>query len=152
MEHKTVLGSEFQSLSVELGFWIPILSGIPDSLSCIPNSKANDSRFNKHNFPGFRIPQAKMSNSWIPKSGFPFMGRKENCDFFCPIWRAVLTMFARLFRHPRRPRSSPLGLRNSLTFVAPFLPDPAWLPLGLPRLTERDDFGLSKREVKRRPR
>ena len=26
------------ALSLELGFWIPIVSGIPDSLSCIPSS------------------------------------------------------------------------------------------------------------------
>ena len=26
----------FQYLSVELGFWNPVVSGIPDSLSCIP--------------------------------------------------------------------------------------------------------------------
>ena len=39
-------GNGFQSLSVELGLWIPIVSGIPDSLYCIPNSKAQDSRFN----------------------------------------------------------------------------------------------------------
>ena len=37
-------GTGFQSLSVERGFWIPIVSGIPDSLSCIPDStKAQDS-------------------------------------------------------------------------------------------------------------
>ena len=28
-------GTVFQSLSVELGFWIPIVSGIPDSISKI---------------------------------------------------------------------------------------------------------------------
>ena len=35
------------SLSMELGFWIPIIRGIPDSLSCIPDSKAHDSGFHK---------------------------------------------------------------------------------------------------------
>ena len=44
------------SLSVELGFWIPIVSGIPGSLG-----------------PGFRIPQEK--NSRILESGYPYMGR-----------------------------------------------------------------------------
>ena len=29
-------------LSVEHEFWIPIISGIPDSLSCIPDSKGQD--------------------------------------------------------------------------------------------------------------
>ena len=39
-----------------LGFWIPLVTGIPDSLSCIADSKAQDSGFHKQNFPGFRIP------------------------------------------------------------------------------------------------
>ena len=33
------------------GTWIPIFSGIPDSLSCIPDSKAHDSGFYKEIFP-----------------------------------------------------------------------------------------------------
>ena len=44
----------FQSLSVELGFWIPIVSEIPDSMSSILESKAQDSGFHKQNFPRFR--------------------------------------------------------------------------------------------------
>ena len=44
-------GTIFQYLSVELGFWIPIGSGIPDSLSCIPDSKTRVSGFYKQNFP-----------------------------------------------------------------------------------------------------
>ena len=39
-----------QCLSVELGFWIPIVRGIPDSLRCIPDSKAQDSDFTGKNF------------------------------------------------------------------------------------------------------
>ena len=39
---------------MELGFRIPIVSGIPDSLSCIPDSKALNSGFNKPRFPGMR--------------------------------------------------------------------------------------------------
>ena len=38
------------SLSVELGFRIPIVSGIPDSSSCIPDSKAQDSGFHSKFF------------------------------------------------------------------------------------------------------
>ena len=34
-----------------IGFRILIVSGIPDSLSCIPDSKAQKSRFHKQNFP-----------------------------------------------------------------------------------------------------
>ena len=48
---------------MELGFWIAIVSGIPDSPSRIPDSKAWDSGFHKQNFPVFRIwiPQAEIS-------------------------------------------------------------------------------------------
>ena len=49
-------GTGFPSLLVKFGFWIPIFSRIPDSLSCIPNSKAQDSRFHKKIFPGVRNP------------------------------------------------------------------------------------------------
>ena len=41
----------FQSLSVELGLWIPGFSGIPDSLSYSPDSKAQDSGFHCQNIP-----------------------------------------------------------------------------------------------------
>ena len=51
-------GTGFQSLSVELGFWIPVVRGIPGSWSRIPDSKTN--------FPRFWISQAKIS--WIPES------------------------------------------------------------------------------------
>ena len=34
-------------LSVELGFWIPIVSRIPDSVSCIPVSEAQESGFQR---------------------------------------------------------------------------------------------------------
>ena len=51
-----ISGTGFQYLSVELGFRIPIVSGIPDSLSCIPDSKAKDFWLHEQNFPGFRNP------------------------------------------------------------------------------------------------
>ena len=47
-------------MSAELGFQFPIVSGIPDSLSCISDSKAQDSGFHKQLF-----------------SGFPCMGRER---------------------------------------------------------------------------
>ena len=37
-----ILGTGFQSLSIKLGFLIPII-GIPYSLSCIPDSNSNNS-------------------------------------------------------------------------------------------------------------
>ena len=39
-----------------LGFWIPLFIGIRDSLSCIADSKAQDSGFHEQNFFRFRIP------------------------------------------------------------------------------------------------
>ena len=55
--------------------WIldSILSRIPDSLSCIPDSKAQDSGFHEQNFPGFRIPQAKFTGFRIPQAKFPLV-------------------------------------------------------------------------------
>ena len=43
-------------MSVELGFWIPIVSRIPDSLCCIP-----DSKMHKENFHGLRNPDSYIS-------------------------------------------------------------------------------------------
>ena len=45
--------SGFKSLSVELGYWILMVSGILDFLNCIPDSKAQDFRFHKQTFPAF---------------------------------------------------------------------------------------------------
>ena len=42
------------SLSAELGARIPIVSGILDSFSCIPDSRTWDSGFHKQKFPTFR--------------------------------------------------------------------------------------------------
>ena len=65
--HAVVSGFQVleSGLSVELGLRIPIASGIPNSLSYTPDSKAHDSgfdkknfdsAFHKQNFTGFRIP------------------------------------------------------------------------------------------------
>ena len=50
-----ITGTGFQFLSVELEFWVPIVSGIPDSLSCIPDSKVQDSRFHQQKLPDSEI-------------------------------------------------------------------------------------------------
>ena len=46
------------SLSVKLGFQIRVVSGIPDCLSCMSDSKAQDSGFREQNFSdsAFQIP------------------------------------------------------------------------------------------------
>ena len=74
-EYKTVLDFEFHAkdsgfqelasnfMSVELGFWIPVVSGIPDSLSRSPDFKAkNSSNSTSKNFP----------DSGFPHLGWPF--------------------------------------------------------------------------------
>ena len=66
-ESKIVLDSGFHTANSELqelawipvfvsGTWIPIFTEIPDSLSCIPDSKTHYSGFYKEIFPGLRIP------------------------------------------------------------------------------------------------
>ena len=62
-------GTGFQSLSVKLRLWIPIVSGIPDS-------KFQDFAFHKQNFPECRITRAKMSR--IPEPAFPYVGRHDS--------------------------------------------------------------------------
>ena len=77
------------SLSVEPGFRMPIVNGISDSLTCIPDSKAKDleftsknfpdSGFHKQKFPGFHITQAKFSQ--IPDfTTKNFLGGYRNPD------------------------------------------------------------------------
>ena len=62
----------FRSLLVKFGFWIPNFSTIPDSLSYIPDSKAQDSTFHKKKFPGVRNPD------------FPDMEREEEAPAVTP--------------------------------------------------------------------
>ena len=47
------------------GFWIPILSRIPDSLSFILDSKALDSGFQKEKFHGLRNPDSSTLGDLI---------------------------------------------------------------------------------------
>ena len=90
LESNAVLDSGFHAVDCVfqvldfsgLGFWIPIVSGILDSLSCIPDSKAQDS--------AFHIPEISIPDSWkvgrlnqnrfkvAPKAKFPTgLGRKN---------------------------------------------------------------------------
>ena len=101
-ESKTLLESGFhavdsgfqlqdsRSFSVELGFRIGIVSGIPDFYTCIPDSKAHDSGFHKQKLPRFRIPNAKISQ--IPESGFLYMGREMVRFFYFSLPFAITTV------------------------------------------------------------
>jgi len=55
-----ILGTEFQSLSVELGIWITIDNAVLYNSSCIPDSKVQDSRFHRQKFPGFISTRGEM--------------------------------------------------------------------------------------------
>jgi len=89
------------SLSIDLGFRILIVSGIPDSLSCIPDSKAQDSGFQKQKFPGFSIQLQKF-----PEKRF-FSARQtlwEICRPMCPL----------LFPVPNFPGTEVLKVNGSI--------------------------------------
>ena len=60
----------FSVLDFECGLWILIFWGIPDSLNCISDSKAQYQKIPRKNFPGFRISQANIS--LIPEFEFPY--------------------------------------------------------------------------------
>ena len=49
------------SLSLELGYRVPIVSGIPDSVSCISDSKTQDFKFHQQKFPRFQNPDSLLS-------------------------------------------------------------------------------------------
>ena len=81
------MDSKFQSLSVERGFWIPIVSGIPDSLSCIPDSKAQESGLHKQNFPRFR----NWKSVTVGETVFFFLNecRPWQADWIVPEWNVM---------------------------------------------------------------
>ena len=62
-------GSRF--LSLELGFRIPVVTGIPDSLSCIADSEAQGSGFQKH-----KLLVSGFQKQKFPESTFPYMVQK----------------------------------------------------------------------------
>ena len=52
--------------NLELGFRVPIVSGIPDSLSCIPDSKAQDSPSKFSQILDYKSKNLLDSRIWIP--------------------------------------------------------------------------------------
>lgn len=77
-ESKTLFDSGFhisdsrnwilEFFSVELGFQIPIINGIPDFFKCIPGSKAQDSGFHDLNFPDYGFHRQKFIRFQNPDS------------------------------------------------------------------------------------
>ena len=110
---KTVLDSGFWILEflLELGFWIPIISGIPDSWSWVPHFKALDSKFQKQKFPEFQIPKAKIfwipdfTSENLPDSGFhkqKFTGFRNSLSKISMIMESGLPYIGRIVRFSSR--------------------------------------------------
>lgn len=99
-------GTEFQSLSVEFGYWIPIVNGFLESLSCSPDYKAPDSDSISKIYPdsGIRTPlhganyslqtelflyrpPVKQSEIWVTcaSSSLDFPRIRSLMNFFCCI-------------------------------------------------------------------
>ena len=68
-----------------------MVSGIPDSLSWITDSKAWDSRFQKQNVHGFWVPKVKSSR--IPESGILCMGEWHEYRF-CVLENAAFNILS----------------------------------------------------------
>ena len=85
-------GTGFQSLSVELGYWIPIVSGIPEFL----DSKAQDSEFHKQKFHGFLFPHSltwgETFLGWIQVNIFlivSWCSMQFDLSWLVPCWGGV---------------------------------------------------------------
>ena len=98
------------SLSVELGFRIAIFSGIPDSLSCIPDCKAQNSRFHKTNFQdsGFHKQKCPGFQNRHSHTCGHSIGNRYDCGLVacltCTIWPNT---FCRSMNHrEENPRES----------------------------------------------
>ena len=96
-----------------LGFWIPprgfripIISGIPDSWSCILDSKAQDSTFYKLKFPGF----------WLHKQKFPGI-RNPDSHY---TWRDPLATVPPPYLDSYENKLY-YDLKASISFILPFI-------------------------------
>ena len=85
------------SLSVELGFQIQIVSGIPDSLSCILDSKAQDSRFQK--WPVCRPASSDVWKAPLGRFYLPVYNSYFTCCFCFRLWLTLLTDAIPLLEH-----------------------------------------------------
>ena len=109
-----------------LEFRLPIVRGILDWLSCIPDSKAHDSGFHKQRFRWFPIPKRTLFR--IGKSGLPYMWQ-----LITLLWFLLLTdwisydgkrksnMESIQNGHPRRCKKKPfVTIYNGLMSVCQF--------------------------------
>ena len=69
---------------MELGFWIPIVSEMLNSLSFFPDSKVQSHRFYKQKLPGFRNPDSPIRHiplfQLVITKGYTEYGRQQSID------------------------------------------------------------------------
>ena len=106
----------FQFLSVELGFCISIVSGISDSLGCIPDSKAQDLRF-KSKFSQILDPKSKT----FLDSGIRIPLHQATSSLFpafrsCGVWPEIRERETITKKEELRERESSHPLPHPLAF------------------------------------
>ena len=82
-------------IPVNLSVWILIVSGIPDSLSCIPDFKDQDSEFHKQKFRRFRNPDSLIwgRRCLVPRR----LSLDENFPWSLAVHHQSLAFRARLY-------------------------------------------------------
>jgi len=70
---------------VEPGLHIPVVSAIPDPLSCFRDSKSEDFGFHKRKIVGFRNPESSDSRIRIPLLGAIVEGAKVLISCSCML-------------------------------------------------------------------
>ena len=99
-----------RSFPVELGFRIPIVGGIPDSYSCIPDSRVQDCKFHTQKFPGFRNPES-LTRDEIPLSNKQWNAiHLSNPTYYI---RSYVMMRVTLFRQNENQFSADISSRKS---------------------------------------
>ena len=116
---------------MELGFWIPFLSRFLDSLSCILDCKAQDSRFNEPKFPRFRNPDSLTqgetrldegilnSDIYIPGYEIVRRDRSRNGEGVCYYFKTAINCSVRTHLNINNLENLRLEIRkpNSKPFV-----------------------------------
>ena len=115
-------------VSVELEFWTPIVSGMLNSLRCIPESKTQDCGFHKQKIHGFRIPLHGATECLTNQDGLPFPVAAASVNFVYRyvIWVKLLNqvkkktrktkklILAAVVKLPHRENGLNCGLERSL--------------------------------------
>ena len=102
-------------ISVILSVWILIVGWIPDSLSCIPDFKAQDSKFHKHKLPRFRNPDSLwygVGAASYPDVS-PSLSLDENFPWSLAVHHQSLAFRARLYHAKNEAPEEEAGVGSS---------------------------------------